>query len=150
MKDIEVQNLISKALNVAASSKSQKWGFKRILVLQFTTPLWQASIHLCRHGIQECYFPPPRLTPFHSIHSTRYHWYSSYMVSRNCACPRSVCGYTCISSNLIPAKCNWCLKHQIFISPKFLLVQYLKIFPLPHHHRSYTISYMYYTIWTCI
>jgi len=42
-------------------------------------------------------------------------------------CPRVACGYTCISSNLIPAKCNWCLKRQIFISPKFLLVQYLLV-----------------------
>ena len=38
VKDIEAaQNSISKALNVAASSKSQKRGLKRILVLHFTS-----------------------------------------------------------------------------------------------------------------
>ena len=38
VKDIEAaQNSISKTLNVAASSKSQKWGLKRILILHFTS-----------------------------------------------------------------------------------------------------------------
>jgi len=76
--------------------------------------MWQAFIHFYRHGIQERYFPSPRLTPFHSNRGIVYGKSQLY--------PRAVCGYTCISSNLIPAKC---LKCQIFISPKFLLIQYI-------------------------
>ena len=143
VKDIKaVQNSISNALNVAASSKSQKRGLKRTIILHFTrkNPLWQASIHL--------YYMESKNVTFHhhvlllSTLSTQM-YATGIVYGKLQLCPRAACGYTCILSNSIPTKCNWCLKCQIFISPKFLLMRYCVVitaFFTKHNARLTLVS----------
>ena len=108
---------------MAASSKSQKRGLKRILVLHFTSknlpcdrcPYIFVDMESKNVTFHHHSFP---LRPLTQTDATGIVYGKSQLF------PRAACCYTCISSNLIPAKCNWCLKCQIFISPKFLLIRY--------------------------